>query len=249
MEGAGRRHGVLAHHGVHDEEDVGRARAQLDLLQFVHQRLVHGEAAGRVEEDDVAVLLLGEAHGALADAGGIAGVLGVDGDIEALAQHLELLDGGRAVDVGGHQQGAPLLLFEVAGQLGGAGGLAGALEADHHHRRGALAGEPQRRVHRPHEMGQLGLTDLDEVLFRTRLDLATLGAGTEAHFLAERLGLDALQEGARDLELDVRLQQGEAHVAEGLVDVLFRQLGDPGEAVTGCTESLAKGLQHGSAYL
>ena len=42
-----------------------------------------------------------------------------DRDVELLAQRLELVDGGRAVGVGGHQQRRAALLAQVAGQLGG----------------------------------------------------------------------------------------------------------------------------------
>jgi hypothetical protein len=45
---------------------------------------------------------------------------------------LELLDGGRAVDVGRHREHLLLaLLDQVLGQLGRGGGLAGALQAGH----------------------------------------------------------------------------------------------------------------------
>ena len=53
------RHRVLADHRVDDEEDVGRAGAELDLLELLHQRLVDGQPSGGVEEHHVAALLAG----------------------------------------------------------------------------------------------------------------------------------------------------------------------------------------------
>ena len=50
---------------------------------------------------------------AFADSWGIPRVLRVNRDIEALTEHLDLIDGGRAVDVGGNQQRPLTFLFEV----------------------------------------------------------------------------------------------------------------------------------------
>ncbi len=51
--------------------------------------------------------------------------------------------------------------------------------------------------------------------------------------LAEGLLLHAREEGLDDAELDVGLEQREAHLAEGGLDVLLGQLGQAGEAVPG----------------
>ena len=53
----------------------------------------------------------------------------IDRHVHLLTHHLQLLDGGRAVDVARGQQGLFARLLQVVGQLGGHGGLACALQA------------------------------------------------------------------------------------------------------------------------
>ena len=61
----------------------------------------------------------------------------VDRDVDLLAERLQLVDGGGAVDVGGDQQRIAALLAQVHGELAGVGRLAGALQADQHQDRAA----------------------------------------------------------------------------------------------------------------
>ena len=63
------------------------------------------QPAGRVEDHDVGALLLRFAHGRLADGDGIfLRAVGVDRDFELLAEHVQLVDGRGALQVGGHEQ-------------------------------------------------------------------------------------------------------------------------------------------------
>ena len=91
--------GVLAGHRVADEEDLLRLRAGLDVEQLRHQLFVNVEAAGGVEDHDVAIRLARGVERAFADAGRAAAVLGVDRHVELLAEHAQLLDGGGALHV------------------------------------------------------------------------------------------------------------------------------------------------------
>jgi hypothetical protein len=127
---------------------------------------------------DVAALLGGELDGLAADRHRVGARDREHRDAELGAEGLQLIDGGRAVDVGRDQ--AHLLavgLVEVAGELAAAGGLARALEADHHEAGGALLGPLELGVDRAHHLGQLVLADLDEgLLGRDALDAVLLGA-------------------------------------------------------------------------
>ena len=145
--------GLLAGHGVDDEQRLDRLDRRVHGGDLGHQRLVDGEAAGGVEDDDVADLALGGLDalaGDLGDAG--AGRGAEDRDVEALAERLELVGGGRAVRVGGDEQRPAAQLDDVAGELGGGRRLARALEADHRDDRrvarqveGPVAGRQERR--------------------------------------------------------------------------------------------------------
>jgi len=104
-------------------------------------------------------------------------------------------------------------LFEVGGELAAGGGFAGALQAAHHDDGRAGLDEIDIRVHRPHQVDQLVINDLDHHL-----------AGLEALDDLLPLGLfqHALGEILDDLEIDVGFEQGRAHIAHGIADILFR---------------------------
>ena len=112
--------------GVADRGDLG------------HQLVVDVQAAGGVEHHHVVAAEGGLLRGALGDRDGVlAGDdrQGVDADL--LAEDGELLHRRRAAGVErGHQHALALALLEALGELGGGGGLAGALQADHQDRRG-----------------------------------------------------------------------------------------------------------------
>ncbi len=67
----------------------------------------------------------------------------------------------------------------------------------------------------------------------------------DANDLAERLLLDAGEERLDDAELDVGLEQREAHLAQRRLDVLLGQLGQAREAVSGRFEPFGEGVEHG----
>ena len=95
--------------------------------------------------------------------------------VDAPAEHAQLLDRGRALEVGRDEQRLEALALELAGELRGGGRLPRTLEAAHHHdgRRLRAHGELAAR---PAERGdQLLVDDLDDLL-RGREALLHLGA-------------------------------------------------------------------------
>ncbi len=184
-------------------------------------------------------------HALLANVGRAAAGLGVDGNAELLAQDLELLDGGRAVHVGGHEQRPLVLLLEVTRQLADGRRLARALQADQHDARRALLREPEARLDGAHELDELVVAQLDEVvlgrdapdlLFRRSLDLDDDADGPLSDALAEIL---------HDVEADVGLEQRRADVLERLVDGGLVELGEPLEPLLGVAKALRERLEHG----
>src|SRR5207247_11446526 len=55
----------------------------------------------------------------------------------------------------------------------------------------------------------------------------------------------AVDEGADDLEVDVGLQESDAHLAQGLLDVLVRQAATAAQAVEDRLQTRTEGVQHG----
>ena len=137
---------LLAGHGIDDEQGLDRLDRGVDRRDLGHQLLVEREAAGGVEDHHVTDLPPGRLDPAADDVddGGPDG-RPVDRDVEGLAERLELVGGGRAVRVGGHEQRPPSELHDVAGELGGRGRLARALQADERHD-GRVAAQVERPV-------------------------------------------------------------------------------------------------------
>ena len=96
------------------------------------------------------------------------GRLGEDGDPGLAAQHPQLLDGGRPLEVGTDQQRVAALLLEPAGQLGRGGGLARALEAGQQDDRRRSAGVADLEGLAAEDGDQLLVDDLDDLLARAQ---------------------------------------------------------------------------------
>ena len=160
---------------------------------------------------------------------------GVDADL--LAEDRELLHRGGAAGVErGHQDALALALLEAAGELGGGGGLARALQADHQDRRG-------RRVDA--EVAGLALA-AQHVDQRVVDDLDDLLAGGDR--LGDRLALglvaDLLDEVAGDRQRDVGFEQRGADLAQRGGDVLVGERALAGERAEDAGEPVGKGLEH-----
>ncbi len=124
--------------------------------------------------------------------------------------------------------------MEEAGELGGGGGFAGAVEADEEDAQGAVGGELGGTF--AEEAGELVVDDFD--------DLLAGGDGLE-DLLAGALLLDALDEFAGDLELDIGGEEGGADLLEGLGGVFGRELGDAAQVAQGEAHAVGQAFEHG----
>ena len=154
---------VLTGHRVDDEERVVRGHGPGDQADLLHHLGVDGEAAGGVDDEHVAPepAGLGEATGRGGDR--VAG-LREHRHVDALGERAQLLDRGRALQVGADEQRVAALGLEPAGELGGARGLAGALQTGHQHdrRRPTGVGDLERLA--AEDPGELAVDDLDDLL-------------------------------------------------------------------------------------
>ena len=109
----------LASHGVGHEQDLGRLHAVADIDQLLHQAVVDLEAAGGVDDDRVVAALAGIAQRVGGDVDRVlAGAFLIDGNADLLAQRLQLVDGGRAIDIGGDHVDDDKFEAEVAAVAG-----------------------------------------------------------------------------------------------------------------------------------
>ena len=121
----GRPHGVLSGHGVDDQQGLSRGDGLLHGFQLIHQLVVDLEPARGVDYGPSCVRPLRPRDAVPGDLDGLRrGVFRVDLYVDLRAQDLELLDGGRALEVGGDQQRKLARLLQVAGHLRGGGRLA-----------------------------------------------------------------------------------------------------------------------------
>ena len=136
VEGAREIDRVLTGQRIGDQQHFMRVGGALHLGRFRHHRFVERDAAGGIEQHHVIAAELRGFDGAACDLRRIlAGNdrQGVDADL--LAEHRKLLHRGRTAGIErGHQHLALGQLGEALGDLGGGGGFAGALQADHHDR-------------------------------------------------------------------------------------------------------------------
>ena len=167
---------------------------------------------------------------------GVAAVERPDGDLDLLAELLELVDRGRALQVAGDEPRALPVLAQEQRELRGGSRLARALEPgeeDH----GRRAAECKPRVAGAHERGQLLVDDLHDLL-----------AGGQAlqDVLAERTLFDGVREVTGDFEVDVRLEQREADLAHRLGDRLLVEASATADSTERGLELVGEGVEHGS---
>jgi hypothetical protein len=213
-------------------------------------------SAGGVEDDDVAAVLFGEVDGVAADLHGVFVVaLGIDGHVGLLAEGVQLVDGGGALQVGGDEEGIFAFGFQVEGELAAGGGFAGALEAAHHEDGGAGGDEHDAwggtgEAHAAarcfaaglgdvgvgaHEADEFVVDDFDHLL--ARLD------GGE-HDGADGLFGDFCDELVDDVVVDVGFEEGGAHLFHGVADVGFGDFSLAGEVAEEGAEFILERVEH-----
>ena len=79
------------------------------------------------------------------------------------------------------------------------------------------------------------MDDLDDLL---------PGLNTHQDVFAERLGLDPFDEIAGHLEIDIGLQQGHAHFAQGLAHVVLGNLAEAAQVLERLLELAAERIEH-----
>ena len=193
-----------------------------DVAQLIEQRLVDLQAAGGVEDDDVAVETLGLGDAALAELRHLRLAVGDrHRDLVVGAELLELLHRGRAADVGRDEHRTVAVAPDRERELRRGGRLARALQADEH--------EHGRRMRLVLDLALLTAEQRDQLLVDDLHDLLP-GRQRFEHVTADRALADPVDERAGDAEVDVGLEQRHAHLAQADLDVLLGQAAAAGEA-------------------
>ena len=231
---------VLTDHRVDDEEHLVGLDGIADVGGLLHEGLVDTEATRGVNDDDVVELALRLLDRGAGDVDGVAaavaGLGGEDGHADALTVDLELLDGVGALQVCRDQQRGLVLVLEPERELGREGRLAGTLEAGEHDHGGPGLGIAQAPGFAAEDRHELLVDDLDDLLRGVERAADLLAAGPLLHRRDELLD---------HRQGDVGLEQRDADLARGGVDV---GLGEPAlalEVLEGVGKAVGESGEHG----
>ncbi len=139
VERLGDVHRFLTGHRVDDEQRVLRFDGRVDRVQLVHQIGVDLQTTGGVDDHEVATEPLRFLDCTARNADRI-GRLAVERNVDTPGEHAQLLDGGRALQVGTDEQRLQALRFQQARQLPGRGRLSGTLQTGQQQRPSAASG-------------------------------------------------------------------------------------------------------------
>src|SRR5690606_7808780 len=227
---------LLARHRVDHEHLLGGRDQARELGELVHQRLVDLQAPGGVDDDEVAEVLAQVRLEALRHLRRPLAVHDLeDRHTDLVAEDLELLARGGALGVGGDEEHASALALVAVGELARGGRLAGALQAHQ---------QPDVAVRLEDRLDALAAEGLDQLLVDDR-DYPLVGLEGHQDLRADRLLLHAPRELAGDLEVDVGLQQRDAHLAQGRLHVRLGEASAAPQAAYDRLESVAQALEHG----
>ena len=206
-----------------------------DLGDLAHHRLIDVQASGGV--DDHGVPSLGRRPGRercdiVRDASRIDST---HRDTELLSQCLELVDRGGTMDVGRDKQRMAALFAEHVRELRCCRRLPRALKSCEDDDRRRRLGARKRRGRSPEHVDDRVVDDLDDLL----------GAGDRfEHPLAERALTDRGDELTDDFEVDVGLEERDAHVPQGLLEIGLGDAWATPEALERVREPVRELLEH-----
>src|SRR5262249_51314556 len=147
----------------------------------------------------------------------------------------ELVDRRRALQVGGDERRLPTLAGEQERELAGSGGLPRALQAREQDRGRRALREREARVRGAEKLRQLLLDDLHDLLARRQALADVLPESALAH-----VGDEVLD----DAEVDVRLEQGEAHLAHRARDRLLVEDAAPAKVAESALKPVTELVEH-----
>ena len=230
----GRVHGILSRHGIHHEENLVRMRGIPDVLYLLHQFLVNGQTARRIDDDHVVRLGTSLLDGILGHPDGVCCPhLHVAGHPYLVSQHLQLFHSGGAERIAGsHQWVLVLLLLQHLGQFTREGRLTRTVQTRHEDDGGVThtSGQVEFCGLATHEGSQFVVYDLHH-------QLAGLHGGE--HVLSQCLLLHRVGKILGHAVVDIGIQQGTSYVLERFCHIDFGYLAFTFQYLEGPFQSLA----------
>ena len=214
----------LSERAVGHEENFIRLHARAQFFHFLDEVRVNLEAPRRVENDTIGVGGSGGCESRGSDRRDVLrNTIGIETQLFLLREDLQLIDGGRTVDVAPDDKRPIAALFQQLAQFGGRSGFTGAVQTDHQDFQ--RTNFRKRVVAFAEQADEFVVDDFDDLL---------AGSDSLGDFLSDALLLNAFDEFAGDLEVNVRGKQRGAHFLERLRHVFFGKCADAAKI----TESL-----------
>jgi len=181
-------HGVLAGHRVHNEQDFMRLRRFLDRSHFLHHLFIDVQATCGVDDDRVPDIFPGIVDGVRRNFDRALTTLGVNRNVQLLAEGDELIDCRRAMNICCDQKRIASLTSQVARKFGRKRRLPGTLKAGDENNRGWCLGGPDFRLRFTQQLGHFVKDDLDDQLARRDAVQDFLAEGPFLNIIDELLG-------------------------------------------------------------
>ena len=156
-------------------------------------------------------------------------------NIQLLAQHLQLLDGGRTVNIGGNQQRTFMFILIDVSNFSNRGGLTGALQTGHHDNRGRLAGHIDGGLLRTHQDGQFLLHNFYNLLS---------GSKTLQNISAKCALFNGGHKILNNFVADVGFQQSHTHGSHCLVNICLGQLALAGQLLKSVLQFICQAAEN-----
>ena len=189
------------------------------LFKFLHQLFVNLQTACRIVNHEVKAVVLRVLVAVLDDFDRIALAFVINRNADGLAEHLQLLDSGRTVNVSGDEERFPLLLAaHPKSNLACESRLTRTLQTDHHDTHRRWCGKIDFLSFATHDGHKLVVDNLHNLLPR--------GHGIE-HFGTERLFLDGLDKVAGHVEVHVGGEERAADFTQRFGHVFFGEFALP----------------------
>ena len=232
----GHTHRFLAGGGIEHEQDFLRLDQALKIDQFLNEILINLQPARGIKDQHIAGLRAGFLHGGAGDLLHILLTLEREHrHIDLLTECLQLIHRRRPIHIRRDEQRLAALFLNQLGELAAGGGFTRTMQANHHDAGGIAAGL-ELGVGIAKQRDQFIVNDLHDLLAR-------LNAGQ--HLIAEGFLLNASEEFLGHLEVDVRLQQRHTHLAQGLGDIVLRNLAQPAQVLKRTLKFAAQRIKHG----
>ena len=212
-------HRFLTDHSIGNEQNFVRMNRVAGLFEFLHQLFVNLQTACRIVNHEVKTVVLSILVAVLDDFDRIALAFVINRNADGLAEHLQLLDSGRTVNVSGNEERLPLLLAaHPECDLACESRLTRTLQTNHHDAHRRRCGKIDFLGFATHDGHKLVVDNLHNLLTR--------GHGIE-HFGAHGLFLDRLHKVAGHVEVHVGSEERATHLTQRFRHIFFGKFALP----------------------